>query len=425
MDAAQTRRVNEAIGRAVAALRPEIVSALTALVRTSSQTGDEGAAQQVVARLMREQGLDVDVWEPDAAELAPHAHYVTIGEGFADRPNVVGVARGQGGGRSLILNGHIDTVEIGERAAWIHDPLGADVIDGRLFGRGSCDMKGGVVANLFALAALRHAGIDLTGDVIVESTVAEEDGGAGALAALLRGYRADSALISEPTNLAIVPAQGGTLMFRLHVPGLSAHACVRDEGVSAIEKFAYLHSGLLDFEARHNAAIAHPLYAGMSNKAPVNIGMIRGGAWPSSVPEWVAAEGRAGLVPGEDVEEFRGQFVKVVATLADGDAWLREHPPRVEWLPGQIAPAEVAADSALVTTLATAYEEVTAAAPRIEAVTYGADMRHFINNGVPCVMFGAGDVRAAHAPNESIPLDDLMLAVAVSARFIAGWCGVV
>jgi acetylornithine deacetylase len=285
-------------------------------------------------------------------------------------------------------------------------------------------MKGGLVANLFALAALREAGITLAGDVMVESTVAEEDGGAGALAALLRGYRADGAMISEPTNLAIVPAQGGTLMFRLHVPGLSAHACVRDEGVSAIEKFAYLHRGPLDFEARHNAAIAHPLYAGMSNKAPVNIGMIRGGAWPSSVPEWVAAEGRAGLVPGEDVEEFRGQFAGVVATLAEGDPWLREHPPRVEWLPGQIAPAEVAADSPLVTTLAAAYEEVTAAPPCIEAVTYGADMRHFINNGVPCVMFGAGDVRAAHAPNESIPLDDLMLAVAVNARFIAGWCGV-
>jgi acetylornithine deacetylase len=96
----------------------------------------------------------------------------------------------------------------------------------------------------------------------------------------------------------------------------------------------------------------------------------------------------------------------------------------VEWLPGQIGPAEVAADSELVTTLAQAYETVTAARPRIEAVTYGADMRHFVNQGVPCLMFGAGDVRAAHAPNESIPLADLMVATTVTANFIASWCGV-
>jgi acetylornithine deacetylase len=424
MDTRQMDARKERIAATTESLRPALVDALAALVRVSSQTGDEGKAQEVAARLMREHGLAVDVWEPDAVELAPHAHYVTVGDGFADRPNVVGVARGQGGGQSLILNGHIDTVEIGDRAAWNRDPLGAEIVDDRLYGRGSCDMKGGIVANLFALAVLRQAGIQLRGDVIIESTVAEEDGGAGALAAILRGYRADGALIPEPTNLAIVPAQGGTLMFRLHVPGLSAHACVRDEGVSAIEKFSYLHRGLLDFETRHNAAIAHPLYADMRNKAPINIGMVRGGAWPSSVPESVAAEGRVGLVPGEDPEQLRGAFINVVATLAAADPWLRDHPPRVEWLPGQIFPAEVAADSPLVRTLAAAYETVTASTPRIEAVTYGADMRHFINAGIPCVMFGAGDVRAAHAPNESIPLGDLASAVAVSALFIASWCGV-
>ena len=424
MDGVQQSDLTEAIAAATETLRPAIVDALSSLVRVSSKTGDEGRAQEVVARLMREQDLDVDVWEPDATELAPHAGHVTIGPGFKDRPNVVGVSRGQGGGRSLILNAHIDTVEIGDRDAWRHDPLGAEVIDGRLFGRGSCDMKGGLVANLFALAVLRHAGIRLGGDVILESTVSEEDGGAGALAAILRGYRADAALISEPTNLAIVPAQGGTLMFRLHVPGLSAHACVRDEGVSAIEKFAHLHQGLLEFEARHNAAIAHPLYAGMRNKAPVNVGMIRGGAWPSSVPEWVEAEGRAGLVPGEDPEQFRATFAEEVASLAAADPWLREHPPRVEWLPGQIAPAAVEADSALVKTLIAAYEAVKGQAPGVEAVTYGADMRHFIHAGIPCAMFGAGDVRAAHAPNESIPLADLTTAVAIRAHVIAAWCGV-
>ena len=195
-------------------------------MRIPSQTGEEGPAQEAVARLMRAHGLDVDVWEPDVAALEPHAESVTLGDGFAGRPNVVGVCRGQGRGRSLILNGHIDTVEVGDPSAWSHAPLGGDVVDGRLYGRGACDMKGGIVANLFALRALRQAGFAPAGDVIVESTISEEDGGAGALAAVLRGYVADGALISEPTNLAIVTAQGGALMFRLEVHG-SLGACLR------------------------------------------------------------------------------------------------------------------------------------------------------------------------------------------------------
>jgi acetylornithine deacetylase len=269
------------------------------------------------------------------------------------------------------------------------------------------------------------AGLAPAGKVIVESTISEEDGGAGALAAVLRGYIADAVLVSEPTNLAIVTAHSGSLMFSLQVQGLSAHACVRDEGVSAIEKFAYLHRGLLEFEARRNAEIDHPLYSGMRNKAPVNIGVIEGGSWASSVPESVAAEGRAGLVPGEDLATFRSQFAAELAALADADPWLRDHQPDVRWLGGQFAPADIDVDAPLVRSLSAAWCVTNSTPEQIEAVTYGADMRHFVNvGGMPCVMFGAGDVRLAHAPDESIPLDDLFTAITCTAMFIADWCGV-
>ena len=416
--------VPQAIAESVRILQPDIVAALRELVRIPSQTGCEGQAQDAMASLMRHHGLEVDIWEPDPAVLEPHSESVTLGGGFANRPNVVGVCRGRGNGRSLILNGHIDTVEVGDSTAWNYSPLGAEIADGRLYGRGACDMKGGLVANLFALRALRHAGLDPAADVFVQSTIAEEDGGAGALAAVLRGYVADGALISEPTNLAIVPAQGGSLMFRLQVPGLSAHACVRDEGVSAVEKFAYLHGGLLEFEARRNAEITHPLYAGLRNKAPINIGTVRAGSWPSSVPELLVAEGRAGLVPGEDLAPFKSEFAAEVAALAAADEWLRDHRPLLTWLDGQFAPADVSVDSPLVTVLSQAWTMTTSSHPRIEAVTYGADMRHFvIAGGMPCVMFGAGDVRLAHAPNESIPLVDLFTAITTTAVFVAEWCG--
>ena len=421
----ETAVIHQAVAIAVDSLRSDIVAALQDLVRIPSQTGQEGLAQEAIARLMRAHGLEVDIWEPDVTVLEEYAESVTLEGGFAGRPNVVGVHRGQGGGRSLILNGHIDTVELGDSEAWSYPPLGGDVVDGRLYGRGACDMKGGVVANLFALRALQVAGFAPAGDVIVESTVAEEDGGAGALAAVLRGYVADGAIISEPTNLAIVTAQGGALMFRLQVQGLSAHACARDEGVSAVEKFASLHQGLLAFEDRRNVEITHPLYAGMRIKAPINIGVVRSGSWPSSVPEWLIAEGRAGLVPGEDLSTFKTELASEIEKLADDDPWLRDHPPRVTWLNGQFSPAGVEVESPLVETLRRAWEITSSTPARIEGVTYGADMRHFIiTGGVPCVMFGAGDVRLAHAPDESIPVEDLLTAITTTAVFIANWCGI-
>ncbi len=417
--------IEKSVAEAVSTLQPDIVTALQELVRIPSQTGSEGLAQEAVARLMRIHDLAVDIWEPDVTVLEPYAESVTLGGGFAGRPNVVGVCRGEGRGRSLILNGHIDTVEVGDPSAWSQAPLGGDIVDGRLYGRGACDMKGGVVANLFALRALRLTGLAPAGDVIVESTISEEDGGAGTLDAVLRGYRADGVLISEPTNLAIVTAQGGALMFRLEVQGLSAHACVRDEGVSAVEKFAYLHQGLLAFEARRNVEITHPQYAGMRIKAPINIGVVRSGSWPSSVPESLVAEGRAGLVPGEELATFKTELATEITRLADADPWLRHHPPHVTWLDGQFAPAGVSVESALVEALCQAWQLTRSFPARIEAVTYGADMRHFVNSGgVPCVMFGAGDVRLAHAPNESIPVVDLLTAIATTAVFIANWCGV-
>src|SRR5688500_2101036 len=214
-------------------------------------------------------------------------------------------------------------------------------------------------------------------------------------------------------------------MFRIEVQGLSAHACVRDEGVSAVETFALLHQGLLAFEARRNAEITHPQYAGMRIKAPINIGIVRGGSWASSVPESFAAEGRAGLVPGEDLDTFKTEFATEIGRLADADPWLRDHPPRITWLDGQFAPAGNPVVYPLAEAVSQAWQVTSSSPARIEAVTYGADMRHFVNTGgVPCGMFGAGDVRLAHAHEQSIPLEDLLTAITTTAVLIANWCGV-
>ena len=407
---------------AVDDLAKEATALLQELVRTPSLTGNEGPVQQIVARTMREIGLDVDLWEPDAAELAPYAEYVGKFESLAGRPNVAGRWNGSGGGKSLILNGHIDTVEPGVREQWDVDPFSAEIRNGRLIGRGSLDMKAGVVANIIATAALKQSGWTPLGDLIVESVISEEDGGAGTLATLLRGYTADACIITEPTAFSIVVAQGGSLVFRIHVAGKSAHGAARNQGESAFEHFLPIFAELMALETERNRTLDHPLYAGISNKIPISVGIVRAGAWPSSVPDWLIAEGRAGLVPGESLEEFKAEFIAAVMKATEKDSWLAEHPPRVEWFSGQFAPAEISPSHPLVQAVGEAHQAVTGEVATIEAVTYGADMRHFVDAGIPCLMYGADRVEGAHAPNESVSLDDMLTcakSVAVTALY---WC---
>ncbi|HEX2183418.1 MAG TPA: ArgE/DapE family deacylase [Rubrobacteraceae bacterium] len=415
----------EAIARAVEDRRDEVMGLLQELVRVPSVTGDEGAVQKVIERAFRERGLDVDVWEATPEEVSPYREHVGEQSGYEDRPNVVGVRSGGGGGRSLLLNAHVDTVAGGDASAWDLDPFSGEVEGDLLYGRGSCDMKGGLVTHLVALDALSGLGIELRGDVSVAATVGEENGGLGALSTVLRGYRADAALITEPTRLRLVPAQGGSLVFRLEVPGRSAHAAVRERGVSALEKFLPLFAELKGLEEERNATLHHPLYEHLRNKVPINVGLVRAGNWASTVPESLVAEGRVGLIPGEEIEGFRETVSGRIFAAAERDPWLRENPPKLEWFGGQFAPAEVPSDAPICEALKRAHERVTGEEPAVEGVPYGADMRLFVRFGeTPCVMYGAGDVNVAHAPNEHVSITDLTTATKTVARLLADWCGV-
>ena len=414
-----------AISRAVEARREDAIHLLQGLVRTPSVTGREGLMGDVVERAFRDRHLSIDRWEATREEAEPYLEHVGEQDSYTHRPNLAGVRKGSGGGRSILLNAHVDTVDPGDPAAWTHDPLSGEVVGDLLYGRGSCDMKGGLVTHLLALDALSDLGLSLAGDVTVTATVGEENGGLGALSAALRGYKADAALITEPTRLALVPAQGGSLVFRLTVTGRSAHAAVRDEGVSALEKFLLIFEDLRALERERNAVLQHPLYDGMTNKVPINVGVVRTGVWASTVPESLVAEGRVGLIPGEEVAGFREEVAGRIKRVAEQDPWLREHPPKLEWFGGQFAPAEVASDAPIYQAVLSAHEAVTGERPPVEGVPYGADMRLFILFAdTPCVMYGAGDVRVAHAPDEYISITDLMTAAKTIAGLLADWCGV-
>ena len=277
-------------------------------------------------------------------------------------------------------------------------------------------MKGGLAAALAALAALVRARARLAGRIALHSVIAEEDGGAGTLAAIVRGHRADGALSMEPTQLILAPCHAGALSFRIHVRGLSAHGCVREEGVSALELFRPVHDALLALEAERNSRLRQPLFEAYRLPYALSIGRVAAGDWPSSVPDRLTCEGRYGIAPGEDASAAKQEFERAVAGAAARHPYLHDHVPTVEWWGGQFQPATTPLDSQMVVTTASAISDITGHAPRVEGMTYGADMRLLVNEaGIPTVLYGPGDVRRAHRPDESVPIDDLMTVARVIA----------
>ena len=400
-----------------------LLSTLADLIAIRSLSGQENPAQEYVADFLAQLGMEMDVWELDFDVLRQHPAF-SIEFERSSALGVVGAMGENAGGRSLILNGHVDVVPAGEGANWRYPPWQATVADGRVYGRGACDMKGGLVCALYAAKAIRDAGVRLRGQLLIESVVGEEDGGVGTLAAVLRGYRADGAVVVEPTEMIVAPAQAGAFSFRVTVPGLSAHGCVREEGVSAIEKFIPIQQALLELERMRNCDITDPLYARYRLPYALCIGRVEAGDWASSVAEWLVFQGRYGVAPDEDLAAARYQFEEAVAQAAQADPWLRDHPPTVEWWGGQFAPASIPVDHLLVETVSAAFATATGAPARVEGMTYGADMRLLVNEGnTPAILFGPGDVRCSHRPDEFVPVDDLITVTRTLALAAVRFCG--
>ncbi len=402
-----------------------MVEAAQRMVRIPSWGGNETPAQELMASLMAGVGLDVDVWEIPTQEVSAHPAYAAEIE-RTRALGVVGTIRGAGSGRSLILDGHVDVVPPGDPALWSHPAFDGVVEGGRLYGRGSVDMKGQLVAGLFALDALRRAGVTLAGDVHLFSVVGEEDGGTGTLAAILRGYRADGAVVMEPTELAVAPAQAGCLNFRVRVPGIAAHGAIREEGVSALEKLFPMYRALEELEAERNRRLGgDPLYRRYRTPFAICVGTVSGGDWASSVPDHVAMEGRYGVAPGEDPEDARGEMAAALAAAAAQDPFLKDHLPVLEWWGGRFLAARTDPAHPLVQNVQSAAAAALGREVSLEGMTYGADMGLLANVAqVPTVLFGAGDLRRAHRPDEYVDLADLETQARALAVAAMRFCGV-
>ncbi|WP_322488170.1 ArgE/DapE family deacylase [Chloroflexus sp.] len=406
-----------------------LLEALAALVSIPSLDGTaaENEAQEYVAALLAEQGMAVDRWEIDLPQL--YAHPACSWEVPRERAlGVVGTLGADRGGHSLIFNGHVDVVPAGDRRHWRSDPWQATILDGRVYGRGALDMKGGLCCTIFAARAIAAAGVRLRGRLLIQSVIGEEDGGLGTLATIVRGHTADAAIVAEPTALKVAPAQAGAHNFRLTVYGAAAHGCMREEGVSAIEKLAPLHQAILDLERRRNerlrAADPSGLFARYRTPNAICIGIVRAGAWASSEAEQLVAEGRYGIGVGEESAAARAELEQAIAAAAAQDPWLRDHPPTLEWWGGRFDPASTPLDAPIVQTSAGCDQAVRSASPTFEGMTYGADMRLLVNvAGIPTVLYGPGDVHDAHRPNESVALADLQAATRVFTLTALRFCG--
>jgi acetylornithine deacetylase len=400
--------------------RELLIADLQALVRTPSITGSEDAVASWAADALRGLGLAVEVVTPDPTAIRADPAWPGEEMPRTALPVVIGRA-GSGDGRRLILSGHLDVVPPGDPSTWTVDPWAAEIRDRRLYGRGACDMKGGVAAILAAVRTLDSASgglAGLAGELMVVLVPSEEDGGQGTLAAIRAGAVGDLAVITEPSQLDVVVAHAGAITFRLTVPGRAAHASQRREGVSALDKLFVL-AGALEADERHrNETETDPLMTALGLPYPTIIGIVEGGEWASTVLDRVVAYGRYGVRLGQTPTEAEADLRSAIEAACADDDFLRDHPATVEITGGRFGSARVPSDHPLPVGLAAAAERVTGRRPALRGEPYGADMQMFVNHGdTPCVIFGPGDVRVAHSADEFVPLDE----VETCARVLVEW----
>jgi acetylornithine deacetylase len=418
-------RVLQEVDAGVAAAEQRLAELVT--VPSVGGTDAEHEIQALLAVELAAAGLEVDHWRLPLPELLAAPDFPGVEVHRDEAWGLVGrlPGTGSGDGPTLMFDGHVDVVPVGDPAAWsTPDPFSGRVVAGELHGRGSCDMKAGLVAAIAAVAAVRRSGAPLRGDLLLACVAGEEDGGLGTFATLHRGWTADACVVPEPTGLDLVTANAGALTFRLRVPGLATHASRRTEGVSAVEKLVPLLTALQRLEADRNREV-DPLMARWAMAYPLSIGRVRAGDWASSVPDLLVAEGRLGVALDEPVADARAALELAVAEASAADPWLRDHPATVEWWGGQFASGRLAADSDLADRVAAAHDAGTGGGtPDRWGAPYGSDLRLLAGAGVPTLHYGPGDAVLAHAPDERVPLADVHTTTRTLALLALDLCGI-
>ena len=424
------------ICRRIDARRDELIELLATLIGFDTVTHvpgaparDEAALQAYLARRLQTAGGEVQLSEPDPALVKDH-RLTPDGFDFAGRPQLVARFPGTGAGRSLLFNGHIDVVEVEPRDAWARPPFAAEIDDGRVHGRGACDMKGGVACMVFAAGVLAESEIGLAGDLLVNTVTDEESTGAGGLVTA-RTLTADAAVVPEPTGLDVWVACRGSLLATITVPGRAGHAGLAprhpDDGgpVNAIEKLGIVLEAIRRLREEWALRPAHP-FLPPADCVPT---IVQGGEWVVSYPSSCRLECHLEYLPeqadadgwGSDVER---EFVDWIGAAAAADPWLATHPPQVRWRLGGVPAAEVSVDEPIVGAARGASRAIGVPRARIGGLDNWHDGATLIvEAGIPAICLGPGDVHLAHTTSESVPISELISCAQALAVTAMRFCG--
>jgi acetylornithine deacetylase len=409
-------------------LTAELVALDTTARRPGDPARDEEKLQRLLAARLEGLGAEADVWEPEPTGEGDRS--LPAGLDFAGRPQLAAVLRGSGGGRSILLNGHIDAVDVEPRDEWTSDPFVLAEREGHLYGRGSTDMKGGIAGLVIALEALHRQGVRLAGEVVFCTDTDEESSGAGGHMCVRHGVRADAGIAAEATAFDAWVSCRGTVTPTITVTGRAGHAEMPQPhwsaggAVNAIEKMVTVLNGMgaLREEWRARPDHVHPLLA-PGDIVPTIVG---GGTWMVTIPASCAVTADVTYLPQHVDADGSGKAVEAeiidrLTSAVAGDAWFAEHPLRFDWSE-DVVPAEMPADHPLVATALGA-----AAALGYAGAPAGLDSWHdaatFTRAGTPTFSFGPPGIETAHAVDERIPVAGLVDFSAAIALTALRWCG--
>jgi len=407
------------------AAQGELQGLLADLVRFPTLNGNEAAAQDYVEHMFRDMRLPTERFEVRDADLKDLPGYSPAVGHWPRHDNVVATHNPrEATGRSLILNGHIDVVPVGSEQLWTHPPFEPVVRDGRMYGRGTGDMKAGIAAYITAFRALDSLGFRPAAPVYLQSVVEEECTGNGALACLHRGYTADAAIIPEPFDHAILAAQVGVMWLAVEVFGRPAHVLNAAQGINAIEAAFALWNGLKTLESEWNGTANRPsAFAQVQDPIRFNLGRIEGGEWASSVPTRCVMELRCGFFPGVTAAAARSAIEARLATTAAQDPALAGVAHRVRYAGFQAEGFVADSTGPLFSALADAHVRVMGTAPQLFASSATTDARVFNLYGrIPATCYGP-EAQNIHGIDESVSLESVNRTTRVLALFMARWCG--
>jgi acetylornithine deacetylase len=423
--------MNEAHGpvsRAIESLESTSIEMLQGLVRIPSPMGSESAVQHEVARRMRALGLEVHVFDIDPKRLEAAPLFNRHARRYADRPCVVGVLKGKGGGKSLVLNAHADTAPIGDEARWTHPSSSAVIEDGWLHGRGSWDDKAGIAEMLAVAESFQRSGVRLAGDLVLASVVEDEESGNGSLACIERGLTGDAVVILDGTwPERYIVSHIGHVWFEVRLFGRGAPSSVASRGLNPMLGLGPLIDAFGRFESRKNNEDGRP-WGNIARPYFLNIGRIEGGDYPGSVPREVKLACHYGFLPPLSPEQARSEIVALADEISRDARWPLEAPAEVRFYGAETQAFHGRAGSPLIETLRRAVRRERKADLIESPITGWCDLRHYESNPwrapVPGCLYGPGGGKNAHIENEQFRISDFVPVSKILADVAIDWCGV-